>query len=129
MGCSSLSSIDLSPFDEAKITDVNNLFNGCSSLSSIDLSPLVYGSIRNNNTSLFRSCVNLKTIIAPWSTAPTMSSSAFGSSNANYVGRNTYNKGENKLYVPAGATGYDTGYWLDPLQNSSKCGFTLSATL
>lgn len=24
-----------------------------------------------------------------------------------------------------GSTGYDTGYWLDPLQNASKCGFTL----
>jgi hypothetical protein len=27
--------------------------------------------------------------------------------------------------VPYEATGYDSGYWLDPLQNASKCGFTL----
>ena len=30
------------------------------------------------------------------------------------------------LWVPEGATGYDTSYWLDPLQNASKCGFNLS---
>ena len=53
----------------------------------------------------------------------------FGNSPDNYTGRNTYNTGENTLYVPAGATGYDTGQWLDPLQNAEKCGFTLSATL
>lgn len=29
------------------------------------------------------------------------------------------------LYVHKGATGYDTGYWKDPLQNADKCGFTL----
>ena len=56
-------------------------------------------------------------------------SSSFGSSSQNYVGYNFRNTGENTLYVPAGATGYDTGKWLDPLQNAEKCGFTLSATL
>ena len=49
----------------------------------------------------------------------------FGNSEDTYTGRNTYNTGENKLYVSQGATGYDTGNWLDPLQNPDKCGFTL----
>ena len=39
------------------------------------------------------------------------------------------NQGVNMLYVPQGATGYDAGYWLDPLQNATKCGFTISYTL
>ena len=62
-------------------------------------------------------------------TAPTTTSDTFGINTSNYTGRNTYNTGKNILYAPAGATGYDTGYWLDPLQNAEKCGFTLSATL
>lgn len=54
---------------------------------------------------------------------------SFGSSNNNYTGRNTYNTGENELIVPENATGYDKGYWLDPLCNPEKCGFTLKKTL
>lgn len=53
----------------------------------------------------------------------------FGGVEGNYTGRNTYNTGENMLYVPVGATGYDTGQWLSSLCNATKCGFTLSATL
>jgi hypothetical protein len=33
------------------------------------------------------------------------------------------------LYVPVGATGYDASYWLDPLQNAEKCGFSISYSL
>lgn len=58
-------------------------------------------------------------------TAPEVSEGTFGTNELTWIGRNTYNTGENKLYVPQGATGYDTGYWLDPLQNPDKCGFTL----
>lgn len=60
--------------------------------------------------------------------APEAKNDSFGASTSSYVGRNTYNTGENILYVPAGATGYDTGEWsvlLDP----EKCGFTISYTL
>jgi hypothetical protein len=71
----------------------------------------------------------LKKITSLAMTAPTVSKDTFGSSANSYTGRDTYNTGENKLYVPVGATGYDTSYWLDPLCNSEKCGFTLSATL
>jgi hypothetical protein len=61
--------------------------------------------------------------------APTVTAEEFGSSDGNWAGRDTYSTGENKLYVPVGATGYDTGKWLDPLCAADKCGFTLSATL
>ena len=71
----------------------------------------------------------LKDIYCYAPTAPTATAEEFGSSDANWVGRDTYSTGENKLYVPVGATGYDTGKWLDPLCAADKCGFTLSATL
>jgi hypothetical protein len=58
-----------------------------------------------------------------------MYSNDFGNNVNNYTGRNTYNTGENMLYVPVGATGYDTSGWLDPLQNAEKCGFTISYSL
>ena len=74
-------------------------------------------------------CTSLASLTFLRTTAPSLSRNVFGDSSDNYTGRNTYNTGENTLYVPAGATGYDTGQWLDPLQNAEKCGFTLSATL
>lgn len=62
-------------------------------------------------------------------TPPSTDFTTFGYSNDEYVGRDTYNTGENKLVVPENATGYDTGYWLDPLCNPKKCGFTLEKSL
>ena len=78
--------------------------------------------------STFYGCSALKTIIVPWKDALAAASNTFGTATSNYTGRNTYNTGENKFLVPLGATGYDSGYWLDPLQNASKCGFTLEYT-
>lgn len=152
--CRTLTSVNLSPFKGAPITIMGNIFNGCKSLTSIewgectfpnvsglmsafincvkltsiDLSPFKDASM-NNLTNAFNGCVALHTIIAPWTSAPKTDTKTFGTSTSNYTGRNTYNTGQNVLIVPAGATGYDSSYWLDPLQNSSKCGFTLSATL
>ena len=62
-------------------------------------------------------------------TAPNCTYYTFGDRFPDYTGSNTYNTGENKLYVPANATGYEESYWLTTLCNSSKCGFTLSKTL
>ena len=73
-------------------------------------------------------CLNVKTISIE-SNAFYAGYQCFGSSDTTYTGRNTYNTGENILYVPQGATGYDTNGWLDPLQNAEKCGFTISYTL
>ena len=74
-------------------------------------------------------CVNLKKMYVYCTAAPGVYSSTFYSSSGSYVGMNTASTGENTLYVPVDATGYDTSYWLDPLQNAKKCGFTLSKTL
>lgn len=74
-------------------------------------------------------CKNLTEIKVLSAKAPTTASSTFGGNSSYYTGRDTYDKGTNKLYVPAGATGYDQGQWKDPLCNAEKCGFTISYTL
>ena len=100
-------------------------FEYCSKLTSIELP----SSITSLGYECFAMCSSLKTITSLAMTAPKTYYDTFGDSDSNYTGRNTYNTGENKLYVPVGATGYDTSYWLNSLCNSEKCGFTLSATL
>lgn len=96
-------------------------FANTSYLSSITL-PSTLASIGNN---AFYYATRLATITVNRSTAPGLGTSPFGGSATYYTGRTYYSAGTNRLYVPAGATGYDTGNWLDPLQDSTKCGFTL----
>lgn len=80
---------------------------------------------------MFSGCLSLQTIYSDIINSQSIIAHqiCFGNSESDYTGRNTYNTGENILYVPQGATGYDTGQWLDPLQNAEKCGFTISYTL
>ena len=73
----------------------------------------------------FAGCLSVKTLKINSTVAPTLGSGVFGSASTDYLGRNTYNTGENRFIVPAGSTGYDTGQWSDPLCNPDKCGFTL----
>lgn len=88
-------------------------------------------SLAKINYQAFMRCTKLKTLLFRSTKAPSLidAYSIFGTNYMEWVGRDTYNTGENMLYVPAGATGYDTGYWLDPLQNAEKCGFTISYSL
>lgn len=129
--CESLKEIDLSPFDSAPITYAYGLLQDCKKLTTVDLTPLRNATITKGNDigSMLDGCTSLKEIIAPWQTAPLVYSNTFGRDSSSYTGRNTYSTGENKLYVPADATGYDTSYWLNPLCDASKCGFTLEKTL
>ena len=100
-----------------------------------NLEYLEYVDIPSNFTQMpyFDGCVNLKTIICRIVTAPYTSEydsdGYFGAKSKKYTGMNTKNTGENILYVPAGATGYDTRGYAAILCNPDKCGFTLSATL
>lgn len=73
----------------------------------------------------FYYCQRLQTIICLRTTAPTTNYATFGYSTYNYTGRTYYSAGTNRLRVPAGATGYTSSYWLNPLCQSSMCGFTL----
>ena len=98
-------------------------FQYCSSLTSITI-PSSVTSIENG---AFYYCFNVETINCLCSSAPSFNGDVFGNSPSSYTGKNV--TGAKTLYVPAGATGYNTGQWLDPLQNAGKCGFTLSATL
>ena len=121
LNCSALTSIEL-PSGMTRLG--NNCFANCKALTSIGL-PSGITSLGNR---CFSGCSALKIITSLSLTAPLVYDSTFGA-DSSYTGRNTYSTGENMLYVPAGATGYDTSYWLDPLCNAEKCGFTLSATL
>ena len=121
-GCSSLTSINI-PNGVTRIG--YSTFSGCSSLTSINIP----SSVTSIERSVFSGCKKLSEIKVLATKAPTLSSSTFGSSSSDYTGRDTYDKGVNKLYVPAGATGYDTGVWKDVLCNPEKCGFTISYTL
>ena len=120
--CKSLASIVI---PEGVTSIGEQAFQLCSRLTSVTI-PSSVTSIKRNT---FIECPSLSSITCLRTTAPYANYNAFGSSASNYTGRNTYNTGQNMLYVPQGATGYDSGYWLDPLQNAEKCGFTLSATL
>lgn len=112
-----------------KVTSIGiKAFYGCRTLSSISLP----SSVLSIGSQCFRYCPALKSITCLHEIAPFVESDVFGYSSDvsdSYTGRDTYNTGENTLFVPVGATGYDTGAWLDPLCNAEKCGFTLSPTL
>lgn len=143
--CTSLTSITI----PKSVTSIGNgVFQSCSSLTSITIpegvtsigewtfgycSSLISITIPNGvkiiKECAFYGCSNLETFISKCENAPTVNSNAFGNSDSSYTGRNTYNTGENMLYVPIDATGYDARYWLDPLQNAEKCGFTISYSL
>lgn len=130
-GCTKLTSITLAQTSYSYSFDMTNSFGMCTTLTSIDFTPLANAVVNGMGLS---GCPSVKSITCPWLTAPTVLASDFGTSpkasdRRSYTGRYTYSSNTNKLYVPTGATGYDTGGWLDPLQNKAKCGFTLSATL
>lgn len=120
--CFSLTSVVL-PTTITQIVD--KAFSGCSALKSITIP----ANVTSIGGSAFNYCLAMTTIICLAMKAPTTAYATFGSSRGYYAGDNTYDTGENMLYVPSGSTGYDSGMWLDPLCNANKCGFTLSKTL
>lgn len=75
----------------------------------------------------FTGCRALSSITDYRLTAQTVSQYTFGqltgTGNTAYTGYNT--RGSNVLSVYWDATGYETGYWLDPLQDPDKCGYSI----
>ena len=98
-------------------------FCNCKAIKS-----MICENLQTVRSSAFSGCTSLSSITINAQTAPTLENNIngiFGSNTSNYTGRATYSQGTNRLRVPQGAVGYDTGLWLDPLCNSTKCGFTL----
>ena len=108
---------------DTKITKVStSTFAECKSLQSVRLP----STVQTVGGSAFETATALKDLYIFATTAPGTSSSSFGSKSDRYTGVNEPNS---VLHVPANATGYEESYWLDPLQNPDKCGFTISYTL
>lgn len=98
----------------------NSAFNGCQYLTAITLP----STLTTLGTYVFSGDGRLATITVNRSSAPTIGNGIFGTTTGTYTGRNSYSAGTNKLYVPAGATGYTSSYWGSVLLDSTKCGFT-----
>lgn len=77
----------------------------------------------------FNGCSWTKYLYCFAHSTPDVTKEVFGEADYSWIGYNVKSSGQNMLYVPANSIGYESGYWLDPLQNSSKCGFILSKTL
>lgn len=98
----------------------DSLFERCTSLTSVTIG----SRVEKIGQWAFSECQALRLIESPCMMAPNIPiNNTFGNSEEKYTGRNTFSTGDNVLKIPQGATGYDTGAWADPLQDSSKCGF------
>lgn len=82
-------------------------------------------SLTTIDTHVFTLCSALKTLRFKSVTAPSIHKYSFGNSPTNAVGLTSARTGENILYIPTGATGYDSGYWVSNLTSASYSGFTL----
>ena len=99
-------------------------YQGCYSLKTLDIP----SSLTVLNDYAFAGCYSLSSIVDRRLTAQTTYANTFGSTASNnasngYTGYATH--GSNILCTYAAATGYDDGYWYDPLQNTTKCGFNI----
>ena len=61
--CSSLTSIDVSGFNTAKVENMSQMFNGCSGITSLDLSGWDTGNVEYMYA-MFNGCNKLRTIFA-----------------------------------------------------------------
>ena len=61
IGCSSLTSLDVSSFDTSKVTSMESMFNGCRSLKSLDLSGWDTSSL-TSTTRMFYGCSGLTSL-------------------------------------------------------------------
>ena len=104
-------------------SNVTSLPDVCLSNNSALTEITIPAGITSIGDSCFSNCYALKKITMLGQNAPTVKSGTFGSSSSSYTGKNTSASGENALRIPLNATGYETSYWLDPLQSADKCNF------
>lgn len=128
-GCTALKTIDLSEFDMSLVTSTSTssgtaeMFYGCSSLKTIILPE----SVKYLGRYMFRGCLNVESLTIKAITAPTVYSYYTWGYSSDYIGYNYRSYGSNNLYIPQGATDYDTGTWTSYLFSTNYCGFKKSS--
>ena len=63
-GCSALTSLNVSNFNTAKVTDMRCMFYGCSALTTIYCNDDWKSDVVQNSTDMFRDCSKLKGAVA-----------------------------------------------------------------
>lgn len=118
-GCSALYDVTLE-----NITGIGySTFSNCPVLGEISIPE----SVNDIAGQAFYGCRMLGKIYINRAVAPALvMENIFGDNHSSYTGVSTSG---NILYVPEGATGYDEGQWVAPLQTYGACNFTISYTL
>lgn len=125
-GCSNLVTANLSGFVTSKVIDMSYLFQSCSKLQTLDMRNIGSTAISNSAQYgyMLSGCLALQTFYWGMKTAPTVNSNTFGNSNSTYTGYTNRSKGTNKLYLPTGYSGYNSGYWNSRLKSTRYGGFS-----
>ena len=124
--CSRLVYVDCTQWDMSNITSTSTsggtsyMFYQCSGLKTI----ILPDTIKRLGYCMFRLCTDVTNLTIKAATAPSVYGGATWGDGSYYIGYTNRAAGTNKLYVPAGATGYDTGTWTSTLQSTTYCGFT-----
>lgn len=131
-GCSSIKEIVLPEGSQFSYRGYSPLppFGYCTSLTKIVLpKTLTTLALPSYVQGAFYGCTALKDIYCYAENAPDLgqSNSPFGENESSWVGRKQYSTSDNILHVLQTAVGFSDGNspWKEPLQNASKCGFTL----
>lgn len=98
-------------------------FTYCKSLKELEIPE----SVTALDAYIFGYCRQLSTLKCFPLSAPTVGAQNTFGGEISYIGSDA--TGDKLLFVPSNATGYEEGYWLDPLQNSGKCGFKIYGKL
>ncbi len=125
LGCSKLTSLDVSHFNTSKVIYMNQMFSGCTGLTSLDLSSFNTSKVTYMSY-MFRHCYNLRTVYVGdgWSTAAVAFSSMMFYNCTSLVGGQgtTWNESNptDKTYAHIDGGPSDPGYFTD--KNASLRG-------
>ena len=126
-GITCLKEVDFTMMDMSMATSTSTsngtayMLYGCTGLNKI----IFPETIKYMGYYMLYNCTNVTEITFKAKTAPTLYGyTSFGAGSNAYVGYTNRNAGINKLYVPVGSTGYNSGYWTSYLQDTAECGFT-----